>query len=440
MRLFHFKGGVHPDDGKSLTNDQPISLYLPKGELVFPVSQHIGAPAKPEVHKGDKVLVGQIIASATRTISANVISSVSGTVKAVEPRLMNTGMAVTSIVVENDGMYTAVPDMGRQRDYTKLSKAEIRAIVASAGIVGLGGAGFPTVVKLTPPNDDEIDYVIVNGAECEPYLTLDHRLMLEYPEKLVGGLKVVLKLFDKAQGVIAIERNKADAIAVLEELVKDEPRIRVQALPTRYPQGGERTLIYAITGRKTNSTKLSSSIGCLVDNVDTIIAIYSAVCESTPLLRRIITVTGDAVAKPQNFNVRLGTSYTELLEAAGGFKAEPAKIIAGGPMMGSALSTTDIPVTKKSSALLCMTHDEVAAWEPTPCIRCGRCVEACPSRLVPPMMIARINQNDMAGFEAIRGMECYECGCCTYVCPARRPLTQAFKQARATVLESRRKP
>ena len=440
MRLFSFKGGVHPDDGKALTNDQAITLYLPKGDLVFPISQHIGAPAKPEVHKGDKVLVGQIIASATRAVSANVISSVSGTVKAIEPRLLASGMAVTSIVVENDGLYSAVPDMGRQRDYTQLSPAEIRAIVASAGIVGLGGAGFPTAVKLSPPNEAAIDHIIVNCAECEPYLTSDHRLMLEHPEKLVGGLKVILHLFPKAKGVIAVEKNKGDAIAILEDLVKNEPNISVQPLPVRYPQGAERSLIYAITGRKLNSSKLPADMGCIVDNCDTVISIYSAVCESTPLLRRIVTVTGDAVATPRNFNVRLGTCYTELLEAAGGLKDDAEKIISGGPMMGMALSTTDIPVTKNSSALLCMTHDEVAAFEPSPCIRCGRCVDACPSRLVPPLMMARIDQNDLDGFQAIHGMECYECGCCTFVCPARRPLTQAFKQMRAAVMESRRKP
>ncbi|MFR9027115.1 MAG: RnfABCDGE type electron transport complex subunit C, partial [Clostridium sp.] len=282
-------------------------------------------------------------------------------------------------------------------------------------------------------------YVIVNGAECEPYLTSDYRLMVEEPEKLVGGLKVILQLFDNAKGVIAVENNKPEAIKKLEELVKDEPRITVCPLLTKYPQGGERSIIYAVTGRKVNSSMLPADAGCIVDNVDTVISIYMAVCKSTPLMRKIITITGDAVNTPCNFNVKLGTNYQELIEAAGGFKEEPEKIISGGPMMGQALFTVDIPVSKTSSALTCFTKDQVSALEPTACIRCGRCVSVCPSRIVPVMMMQAALRNDCERFEKVNGMECMECGSCTYICPARRPLTQAFKEMRKTVAANRRK-
>ncbi len=439
MGLATFKGGIHPYEGKELSENKPVQELLPKGELVYPMSQHIGAPAKPLVKKGDRVLVGQKIGEAGGFISANVICSVSGTVKAVEPRLVVSGQMVTSIIVENDGLYETIPHFGEDRDYTKLSKEEIRNIVKEAGIVGLGGAGFPTHVKLTPKDESKIDYILVNGAECEPYLTSDYRMMMEEPEKIVGGLKVILSLFDNAKGVIGIENNKPEGIKKLQELVKDEPRIEVRELLTKYPQGGERSLIYAVTGRSVNSSMLPADAGCIVDNIDTVIAIYNAVCKQTPLIRKIITITGDAIANPQNFSVKLGTNYQELVAAAGGFKTEPEKIISGGPMMGMALFTIDVPVAKTSSALTCFTKDMVAAQAPTPCIRCGRCVAACPSHIVPPMMMKAALKNDCAAFEKVNGMECMECGSCTYVCPAKRPLTQAFKDMRKQVAANRRK-
>lgn len=439
MKAATFRGGIHPFEGKDMSKNLPTKLVLPKGDLVYPMSQHIGAPSKPIVSVGERVLMGQKIAEAGGFISAVICSSVSGTVKAIEKRLTVSGNLSDAIIIENDNKYEAIEGFGKKRDYKKMSKTEIRECVKEAGIVGMGGAGFPTHVKLTPKDDDAIDYVIVNGAECEPYLTSDYRMMLEEPEKIVAGLNVILQLFEHAKGLIAIEDNKPEAISKISELVKDEARIEVKVLKTKYPQGAERQLIYASTGRKINSKMLPADAGCVVNNIDTVISIYMAVCESTPLIRRIVTVTGDAINTKQNFNVKTGTIYKELIEEAGGFKEQPEKVVSGGPMMGMALFNLEVPVTKTSSALLCLTHDEVAEQEPTACIRCGRCVEVCPSKLIPQKMLEYAEKFDDEGFQKLNGMECYECGCCTYVCPAKRRLTQAFKQTRRSILDSRRK-
>lgn len=439
MKALTFRGGVHPFDGKDLSKDLKIKEVLPKGLLVYPMSQHIGAPATPIVAKGDRVLVGQRIGESSGFVSAHICASVSGTVKAVEPRLTVSGAKVMSVVIENDGLYEKAEGIGQKRDYTKLSKEEIRNYIKEAGIVGMGGAGFPTHVKLTPKDDSKIEYVIVNGAECEPYLTSDYRLMLEEPEQIVQGLKIILKLFEKAQGIIAIEDNKPEAIKVMQDMVKNESRIQVKVLKTKYPQGAERQLIFATTGRKINSSMLPADAGCVVDNVDTVAAVNLAVCESTPVIRKIITVTGDAIKTPQNFKVPTGLNYAELVEEAGGFTTQPEKVVSGGPMMGMALFDLNVPVTKISSTLLAMTKDEVAAHEPSACIRCGRCVEACPSHLIPQKMLECSERFDDAGFIALDGMECYECGSCTYVCPAKRRLTQSFKQTRRSILDARRK-
>jgi len=439
MGLATFKGGIHPYEGKELSENKPVQVLQPKGEMVFPLSQHIGAPAKPLVTAGDQVLVGQKIGEPGGFISACVISSVSGTVKTIEPRMVANGSMVPSVIIENDGKYQTVEGFGKERDPKTLSKEEIRNLVKEAGVVGLGGAGFPTHVKLTPKDESKIDTIIVNGAECEPYLTSDYRMLLEEPESIIKGLNIILQLFDNAKGVIGIESNKPEAIKLMTELVKDEPRITVCPLQPKYPQGGERTLIYAVTGRKINSTMLPADAGCMVDNVDTVISIYNAVVKGIPLIRRIITVTGDAIANPQNYNVRTGTSYTELIEASGGFKTEPEKVISGGPMMGQALFNFNIPVTKTSSALTCLTKDEVAVNAPTACIRCGRCVKVCPGNIVPQMIMDAAERSDLERFVKLNGMECCECGCCAYICPARRPLTQAFKEMGKEVAASRKK-
>jgi Na+-translocating ferredoxin:NAD+ oxidoreductase subunit C len=434
-----FKGGIHTYEGKELSKDKPTINLLPQGNMVFPMAQHIGKPAKPLVTKGDYCYVGQIIGEADGFVSANVISSVSGTVIGVEHRLTVSGNKVESIIIENDNEYKPVQGLGEQRDYTKLSAGRIREIIKEAGLVGLGGATFPTHVKLTPKDDTKIEYVIINAAECEPYLTSDYRMLLEEPEKVVGGLKIELSLFPNAKGIIAIEDNKPEAIYRIQELIKDDNRIDVKILKTKYPQGGERLIIYACTGRKINSSMLPLDAGCIVNNVDTAVSVYMAVAESTPLMRKIITVTGNAVNSPGNFCVKIGTNLRELVAAAGGFISEPEKIVSGGPMMGQALFSLDIPVTKSSSALLTFSGDVTAKMKTASCIRCGRCVEACPSRIIPQKLYEYSQRGDSEGFVKLNGMECCDCGCCTYVCPAKLNLNQSFKHMRSSILSSRKK-
>lgn len=438
MARLTFSGGIHPYDGKDLSKDKPIQDVLPKGELVYPLSQHIGAPAQAIVSKGDRVLVGQKIAESGGFVSAPIYASVSGTVKVIEPRRVVTGDMVMSIVLENDGLYE---DVGFYpvAPLEKLTKEEILDAVKEAGIVGMGGAGFPTHVKLSPKEPEKIEYVIANCAECEPYLTSDYRRMMEEPEKLIQGLQIVLKLFDKAHGILAVEDNKPDCIALLKKLTKDDARISVKALKTKYPQGAERQLIYATTGRQINSSMLPADVGCIVNNVDTLVAVYRAVAEGKPLIERIVTVTGDAIANPRNFRVRIGTSYEELVEQAGGFKVQPEKIICGGPMMGFSMFDLKVPTTKTSTALLAFVKDDVAAAEPGPCINCGRCVEACPSRIVPSRLSDYAEHFDEEAFLANDGMECCECGCCSFVCPAKRPLTQEIKSMRKMQLAKKKK-
>lgn len=438
MAKLTFQGGIHPYDGKDITKDKWIREIEPGEVCVYPLSQHIGAPAKPIVAKGDRVLRGQMIAEAGSFVSAPIHSSVSGTVKAIEPRRVAVGDSVMSIVIANDGLNEEV-EYERRTSWEKLSREEILSIVRDAGIVGMGGAGFPTHVKLAPKEPEKIEYVIANCAECEPYLTSDYRRMLEEPEKLIEGLQIVLKLFDKAQGIIAIEDNKPDCVKLLRDMTRNETRISVKALKTKYPQGGERSLIYATTGRKVHSSILPADVGCIVNNVDTLVAVYRAVVEGQPLMERIVTVSGDAIHDPCNLNVPTGMSYTEVLEEAGGFSKKPEKIVCGGPMMGFAMFGTDVPVTKTSTALLAFSKDQVSAMEPGPCINCGRCLEVCPGRVMPSRLADAAERFDEETFLAYNGMECCECGCCSYVCPAKRPLTQEIKSMRKIQLAKKKK-
>ncbi|MFP3152833.1 electron transport complex subunit RsxC [Lachnospiraceae bacterium ZAX-1] len=438
MGLGTFKGGIHPYDGKDLSKDKPIREVLPKGDMVYPLSQHIGAPAAPIVKVGDLVLKGQKIAEAGGFVSAPIYASASGKVKAIQPRRVAVGDMVNSIIVENDGEFKSV-EYKETADVASLAKEEIINRIKEAGIVGMGGAGFPTHVKLSPKEPDKIEFVIANCAECEPYLTSDYRRMLEEPEKLIEGMKIILQLFDGAKGILGIEDNKPDCIEKLTAMTANEPRVEVMALKTKYPQGSERQLIYAATGRAINASMLPADAGCIVDNVDTIVAIYNSVKLGMPLMHRIVTITGQAVNEPANFSVSIGTNFSELVEMAGGFKEQPKKIIAGGPMMGFAVFSIDVPTTKTTSALLCLTEDEVAQTEPSPCINCARCVEVCPSRIVPSRLAdyAENSLEDM--FEKWSGLECIECGSCSFICPAKRQLAQAIKAMKKTVLANKRK-
>ena len=438
MRLFTFKGGIHPYDGKDLSKDKAVKEILPIGDLVYPLSQHIGAPATPIVAVGDTVLKGQKIAEAGGFVSAPIYASVSGTVKAIEQHFNPTGTKVDCIVIENDGEYKEV-NYASVKPLAELSKDEILNLIEEAGVVGMGGAGFPTRVKLSPKEPEKIEYIIANGAECEPYITADYRRMLENPEALVSGMRVVLSLFEHAKGIFGIEDNKLDCIEKLCELVKDEPRMEVKVLRTKYPQGAERQLIFATTGRKINSTMLPADAGCVVDNVETLIAIHNAVVHGKPVMERVVTVSGDGVNEPGNFRVLIGTNQREVVDAAGGLKGEPEKIISGGPMMGFAMFTLDTPITKTSSSILCLTKDEVAEFEPSACINCGRCVDVCPSRIIPSRLADYGERYDEDNFVKWEGMECVECGSCSYVCPAKRQLKQPIASMKKIVIANRQK-
>lgn len=438
MRLFTFKGGIHPYDGKDLSKDKAVKEILPTGDLVYPLSQHIGAPATSIVAVGDTVLKGQKIAEAGGFVSAPIYASVSGKVKAMEQHFNPTGMKVDCIVIENDGEYKEV-EYAPVKPLSELSKEEILSLIGEAGVVGMGGAGFPTKVKLSPKEPEKIEYIIANGAECEPYITADYRRMLENPEALVSGMRVVLSLFEHAKGIFGVEDNKLDCIEKLCELVKDEPRMEVKVLKTKYPQGAERQLIFATTGRKINSTMLPADAGCVVDNVETLIAIHNAVVLGKPVMERVVTVSGDGVNEPGNFRVLIGTNQREIVDAAGGLKGEPEKIISGGPMMGFAMFTLDTPITKTSSSILCLTKDEVAEFEPSACINCGRCVDACPSRIIPSRLADYGERYDEDSFVKWDGMECVECGSCSYVCPAKRQLKQSIASMKKIVIANRKK-
>ncbi|MBR5509116.1 MAG: electron transport complex subunit RsxC [Lachnospiraceae bacterium] len=438
MATFTFKGGVHPYDGKDLSKDKPIAPYLPKGDLIYPLSQHIGAPAAPIVAKGDRVLVGQKIAEAGGFVSSPVYSSVSGTVKAIEPHFVSTGSKVNSIVIENDGLYEEAEGLSI-KPFDEMTKQDILAVIKESGVVGMGGAGFPTHVKLSPKEPDKIDYILVNCAECEPYLTSDYRIMIERPDKIIGGLKVVLELFDNAQGLICIEDNKPEAITTMQKACEGESRIKVVVLKTKYPQGAERMLIHAATGRDLNSTMLPADVGCVVDNCDTITSIYDAVILGKPLTSRVVTISGEAIADPRNFEVKMGTNIAELIEAAGGFKSEAKKVISGGPMMGFAMFDLECPTTKTTSAITCLDKDDISEKPTTACINCGRCVTACDEGLVPARLAQFAERFDLDAFQAWHGMECVECGCCTYACPAKKPLAQMIRNLRRMVMANRKK-
>lgn len=438
MEILTFKKGVHPPHGKYLTEKKPIEDLQPKDLLVFPMSQHIGAPAECLVKKGDRVLVGQKIGQASGFISANIHSSVSGTVKDVKPVLTGSGTKSLAVIVENDGNYEEV-EFTKPKNYTEMSKEEIAELIKENGVVGMGGACFPANVKLIPPADKNIDSIVINGAECEPYLTCDHRLMLEETNKIVEGLKIILHMHPQAKGYIGIEDNKPDAIEAMQKAVKDISNIEVKALKTKYPQGAEKQLIYAVTNREVPSGKLPADAGCIVQNVTTLHEIYQAVVLGRPSITRVVTITGEAVKEPKNIRVRNGMSFRELVEACGGFKENPTKVISGGPMMGMAISTLDVPVVKGASGILCLTSNQAVLPAESSCIRCGRCVDACPMFLIPSLIDSVGRRKDYEAFEENNGLDCIECGSCTFVCPAKRHLIQSIRTSKRTVLANKRK-
>ena len=438
-----FRGGIHPETHKELTRDLPLRPIEAKGEMVFPLLQHIGKPAVPLVKKGDAVLVGQRIAEADGFVSAHVTSSVSGRVKAIEKRRVQNGQMAECIVIENDGAYTEIAGIGVRCDVSHLTPEEILQRIRDAGIVGLGGAGFPTHVKLSPKDPSAIRYLIANGSECEPYLTCTDQLMRTESSAIVEGLELMLRLFPNAEGVICIEDNKPEAITAMQQAVNGKTKLRVFPCQAKYGQGGEKMLIETIAGVFYPASMLPADVGCIVQNVCTIYAIERAVVFREPLYRHVFTLTGDTVASPGNFLVREGMSFAELLEEAGGLKegACPRKAIVGGPVMGMAIPNLTVPIQKTSSgvALVSVDESEVAEGKMTSCLRCGRCTTVCPVGLLPQLMAEAVAMGDLERYEKkLYGLECLACGCCGFICPAKRPLVQTFMSTKAEILSRKR--
>ncbi|MDR0502761.1 MAG: electron transport complex subunit RsxC [Treponema sp.] len=433
---FTFKRGIHPKDYKDYTRHEHINYLLPAAgsEIIFPLVMHLGAPCKPLVEKGQKVLVGQKIGDSDAFVCAPVHSSVSGIVKDIRPHLTVVGTVVESIIVENDGELAEHESIKSRDGYDDLSKEDILHIIREAGIVGLGGAGFPTHVKLSPPPDKKIDTVIINGCECEPYLTTDNRVMIEESDRIVTGLKIILKVIQGARGIIAVEDNKPHAVSSMRKACEDVPGIEVAAVKTKYPQGCEKQLVYAITKREVPSGGIPIDVGCIVNNVDTVIAIRRAIFRGRPLMRKVVTLSGGALRKPGNYKARIGTKLDDLVDLAGGFKENPEKIIVGGPLMGTAIFDTDVPIVKTTSGVLFFTKEEAYIPPERNCIRCGQCVEHCPTGLIPTELNADILKEDSEAFVRHNGLDCIECGSCSYICPAKRRLSQAIRTIRRVEL------
>ncbi|MEW6229422.1 MAG: electron transport complex subunit RsxC, partial [Bacillota bacterium] len=378
-----FRGGVHAHYNKEATAAKPIRRMPPPKRVVIPLHQHTGAPCDPLVKVGDEVKVGQKIGDSSAKLTAPVHASVSGKVVEISPRPQSGGRDVLSVVIESDGQEVLDERIESRKDVDALGSDELKAIIREAGIVGLGGAAFPTYFKLTPPPGKKFDTVILNGAECEPYLSADHRLMVERPDDVVAGAKLLLKAAGVDRAYIGIEENKPDAIAAIAKAAQGDDRLAVVPLKVKYPQGAEKQLIWAILGREVPSGGLPVDVGVVVNNVSTAAAVKEAVYSGMPLVERVVTVAGSCVARPQNLLVKIGTLVTDLIEACGGYSAPPAKIIVGGPMMGVAQFTADVPVTKGTSGVLLLSKGEAVFGEPLPCVRCGKCVESCSMRLMP---------------------------------------------------------
>lgn len=427
-----FKGGIHPPYNKELASSKAITPAPVPGEVAIPLSQHIGAPNNPLVSPGDKVTVGQKIGETDAFVSAPVHSSVAGTVKAVEDVKSFTGENVRSVVITADAdqpAFAARP----VKPVGELTADEIRRLAREAGLVGMGGAAFPTHVKLAPPRDKPVDTVLINACECEPFLTCDHRMMLERSADLVEGLKLLVRAVGAERGIIGIEANKMDAVDKMRSAVSGEPNLEVEILDVKYPEGSEKQLIAAVTGRKVPPGKLPSEVGCLVHNVGTAIALYEMASMGKPLYERVLTVTGPGIKSPGNFLVRVGTPISVLIEAAGGWAGEPAKLVMGGPMTGWAQEEPIAPVVKGSSGVLVLTPELVDVREEHACVRCAKCIEACPMYLMPNYIAEAAIKGDWARAEMYGAPDCFECGCCSYTCPAYIPHVEYVRQAKAEI-------
>ncbi len=446
MKLKTFKGGIHPNDNKELTKSVPVVPHIPTETIIIPMRQHIGTPCEPVVSVGDDVLMGQKVGDSDVLVCAPVHSSVSGTVIDIKTYPHPGGGEANCVVIQNDFKDTLHPsikpwnlDVSPQSVHKfidDIKPEEIVAKVREAGIVGMGGAAFPLHVKLMPPKETPIDTVILNGAECEPYLTSDHRAMLENPRQIVIGALLIKKAVGAKRVVIAIENNKPDAIAVLEQVAADYNLVEIGVLKTKYPQGSEKQIINAVTNRQVPSGALPSAVGVLVSNVDTACSVSKAVVMNMPLIQRNITVSGDAVSRPSNFLVRMGVTFESLFEAAGGFKVEPRKIIMGGPMMGIPQTSLSMPVIKGVSGVLAFSQPETFGKEEGICIKCGKCVDVCPMRLMPNALSMFSENEDVEKLKSYHVLDCMECGSCSFICPQRRFMVQHIKKAKALVKNS----
>lgn len=416
-------GGVHPPENKLSASEKIKVLPVPE-QVVIPLSQHIGAPATPVVQKGDAVKAGQLIAQAAGFVSANIHSSVSGTVIAIDNVTDAAGLSKPAITIKVDGDEW-LPEIDRTAKIEHnigLSKEEIIKAIAAAGIVGMGGATFPTQVKLTPPPGNKAEYLIINGVECEPYLTADHRVMLERAEEIIVGVQILMKAIDVKQAIIGIENNKKDAIAHLQQIAGKVLGIEVCPLKVRYPQGGEKQLIKATIGRSVPSGALPIAVGAVVQNVGTALAVYEAVMKHKPLVERVVTVTGKSVQHPGNYLCRIGTPISKLIEAAGGVPDNTAKVIGGGPMMGRTMVNIDSPILKGTSGVLLIGNKEAERLPVRNCIRCSKCVSVCPMGLEPYLLAKLSMFNLLERMEEEKVMDCIECGSCSFTCPSARPL------------------
>lgn len=433
-----FPGGMHPHEGvngKSVNSGNAIRELPAPQRVVIPLSQHIGAPASALVKKGDTVLMGQKIGEASSFVSAPVHASVSGKVVGIENVEVASGAVVPAVVIENDYQDTWAELHPADHPET-LTAAELQEIVREAGIVGLGGATFPTAVKLTPAEGKTIEKLIINGAECEPYLTADHRLMLEKPTEIIDGLHLMMLALDVKEAIIGVEDNKMDAIQALLSASNGVEGIKIQALPVMYPQGGEKQLIYATTRKKVPAGGLPIDVGCVVCNVGTVYAVQQAIREGKPLIQRVATM-GGLVNNPGNFLFRIGTTVDKLIDACGGLQPDVVKLISGGPMMGAALAHANIPMTKGTSGILALGKEAVEKPE-NPCINCGRCVQACPMRLIPTKLDLMVRAGNYDEAEANGVLNCMECGACTFACPAKRLLTQSCRTGKK-IINARKK-